>query len=454
MRLAGAVVARRMVTIKEKNLEVEILQANFRSLLLAHWWEEGTGDRWKEVWAVANSVPEVRKAFPDIPLIALSPAHEPFASSGPYFGAHTLATVMASPTVQEEEDYLHSIDQSQPNDKDFEFQRVAFKQIGMTKAWAIQKGSREVKVAVIDTGVAYRHPDLAANIAMEQGGKTVLGLDFHNESLDPDDDHWHGTYCAGLIGAVGDNRIGLSGICQRVSLLPLKALDSSGFGIGARAAAAICFALEREADVILCAWGSGNESPALKRAIEQAGENIVVVASAGNMEARSPGPHFPASFSPAYSKDRGFPNVIAVGATDTKGRPLPSETTPDIFAPGEDVYSTFPPHLRYSPYHIGGGTSAAAAIVAGACALVKAELKAKNKNMTAAEIRAHLQTTADDIAPRDGNGTAGKRLNVGRALAALTGTRSPELQASPHSKSHPQEGGSGQEETDRPGLMQ
>ena len=433
MRLEGTVVARSTVKINEQDREVEILQTNFRSPLLAHWWERETS---KEVWAVASSIREVREAFQEIPFLAAPSSNMHFGSSGQYSGTHALATALACRTGQEESDYLHYIDASEPSDEDIGFQQKILDRLGMREAWAIQKGSPTVRVAVIDTGVAYRHPDLAANIAMDPGGKTVLGFDFHNGALDPDDDHWHGTFCAGVVGAVGGNRIGMSGICQRVSLLPLKALDSFGFGTGNRAAEAVRFAVRREADVILCAWGSSKESSALKAAIEAA-PKVVVVASVGNAEAKLKGDHFPASLSSSLS------NVIAVGATDLEDTPLPSETTPDIYAPGEEVYSTFPPHLRYSPYHVGHGTSAAAAIVAGACALIKAELRKQGKTMSAAEIRTHLQTTADDIAPRDGNGTAGKRLNVGRALASLTGTRSPELQASPHSKNHPKKGAHG-----------
>src|SRR6185295_6932651 len=91
------------------------------------------------------------------------------------------------------------------------------------EAWDRTTGSDTVVVAVVDSGVDYQHPDLADNI-LRDGSGAVVGYDFANNDADPMDDNDHGTHCAGIIGARGNNGIGISGICQRVKIMPLKFL--------------------------------------------------------------------------------------------------------------------------------------------------------------------------------------------------------------------------------------
>ncbi len=85
----------------------------------------------------------------------------------------------------------------------------------------VTTGSEDVVVAVIDTGVDYNHPDLAPNILRDAGGR-VVGYDFANDDPDPMDDSGHGTHCAGTVGAVGDNGVGVVGVCPDVKIMPVK----------------------------------------------------------------------------------------------------------------------------------------------------------------------------------------------------------------------------------------
>ena len=116
--------------------------------------------------------------------------------------------------------------------------------IDAPEAWNVTTGSRAVVVAVIDTGIDYRHPDLAANMWRNPGEipgdgidndgngfvDDVYGWDFANNDADPFDDEGHGTHVAGTIGAVGNNGTGVAGVNWQVSLMALKFLGADGSG--------------------------------------------------------------------------------------------------------------------------------------------------------------------------------------------------------------------------------
>lgn len=261
------------------------------------------------------------------------------------------------------------------------------------EAWQIQTGSEKIRVAIIDTGIDPKHPDLRENIRrVDREKEWITAWDFHNGRPNTSDDHSHGTYCAGLIGAVAGNKTGLRGVNWEVSLLPLKAFDEDGIGTAAHASEAIRFAVSRGAHVILCAWGGNSGSCCLRSAVEFAQEKgVTIVASAGNAAVDlEKEPHFPASF-------HEFDNVIAVGGTDADGNPSKDfghGRYVRLSAPAVDVYSSVPTSFRpYLPYTTGQGTSAAAALVAGACALIQAEVFPKL--MSPKELRSLLEDTAN-----------------------------------------------------------
>lgn len=274
-----------------------------------------------------------------------------------------------------EPDYLLLVDAT-PNDHDFGGQDD-LKRIGAEAAWDHQKGSKNIRVAVIDTGIDPDHPDLKANIAKDSNGDFIW-QDLVNGKAKPYDDHRHGTLCAGVIGAEGDNGTGIAGVNWHVSLVPIKAFDKRGCAPSSTAAAAIDVAIENHVAVISASWGGfvGPNATVLQDAIDRADwAGILLVASAGNGNQNLN----TTQYLPASSTSR---NVISVGsATDSDGKAPDSgfgSRRVHLSAPGKNVLSTLPTTLpiagiKSDPYGRIGGTSAAAAFVSGACALVKAQ---------------------------------------------------------------------------------
>ncbi len=168
------------------------------------------------------------------------------------------------------------------------------------EAWSVNRGSRSVIVAVIDSGIDATHPDLAPNLWKNPGEIPGNGIDDDGNGLVDDVNGWnfasntaniladdspsfHGTHVAGTIGAAGNNGIGISGHAQEVRLLTVKFLKSNGAGSSSDAIKGIDYAIRAGAKVISNSWGSRNYSQALAQAIrraEQAG--VIFVAAAGN----------------------------------------------------------------------------------------------------------------------------------------------------------------------------
>ncbi len=181
--------------------------------------------------------------------------------------------------------------------------------IDAPEAWDTTTGLSDIVVAVIDTGVDYNHEDLADRIDSEHWH------DFGGQGDDdPMDDGWHGTHVAGIIGAHGDNKIGVTGVNWDVTLLPLKISDSGYITVDAAFAALnYCVALRQDGVNIRVAnmsWGFPAFSKELYAAVEACGEaGILCVAAAGNFDINiDENPRYPAAFD--------LPNVITVAATD------------------------------------------------------------------------------------------------------------------------------------------
>lgn len=248
-------------------------------------------------------------------------------------------------------------------------------------AWDVRTSSDSVIVAVIDTGIAWEHPDLAANIhinAEEVPGNgedsdgngfvdDVYGWNFVEDTPLPHDDDGHGTAIASIIGAVGDNGIGMAGIAWQTRLLAVKFLDEFGEGFDSDAARAIAYARLRGADIVNASWGGPSASAYLRRELDLLGEaGIPVIAAAGNEgEDLARVPFYPAAID--------APHILAVGAMNRDGQRAPFSNhggRTALYAPGAHV-----PVLRPGSdfVHISSGTSAAAAHVSGMAALVLAE---------------------------------------------------------------------------------
>ncbi|MDI6602593.1 MAG: S8 family serine peptidase [Patescibacteria group bacterium] len=221
--------------------------------------------------------------------------------------------------------------------------------IDAPEAWDIATSS-EIIVAVIDTGVDYTHPDLSANIWInseevldeeDNDGNgyvdDVIGWDFWNDDNDPMDDMGHGTHVAGIIGAVGNNAVGIAGVNWQVKIMPLKFINEWGWGATEDAISAIEYAVNNGAKIINASWGSWFWDPLLYEAIEkikQAG--VIFVAAAGNA----------ANLAPSYPAYFPLSNIISVAVSDQTDDftwwTNYDFISVDVAAPGDNVFSTLP----------------------------------------------------------------------------------------------------------------
>ncbi len=302
---------------------------------------------------------------------------------------------------------------------------VAGADICALDAWALAAGSRDVLVAVLDTGIDLDHPDLADNIFVNPGEvpsnhvdddgngfvDDVSGWDFRNDDAYPFDDHGHGTHCAGIIGAVGDNDLGTAGVAWEVSILPLKLMNQSGVGSNADAVDCIGYCVLMGADIMSASWCGGSYSWALEQALwEASSAGVLFVTAAGNSGQN-------ADDFPIYPSCYESPNIISVAATDESDA-LASEldwssnygtTTVDIAAPGTRIMSS----AVGGGHALMSGTSCAAPHVAGVLALMLAD----SPGATADELKLRLLSSAEPVPGLAGLIVSEGRLNAHAAIA-------------------------------------
>lgn len=268
-------------------------------------------------------------------------------------------------------------------------QQYALDIVRAREAWTRigARGSRKVVVAVIDTGVDYRHGDLSPNM--------LPGYDFARNDGDPmDETSWqnpgHGTHCAGIVGAAGIQTNGVLGMSPEVSIIPIRFLDQNGSGDLNNSIKAIDFAIAQKADVISASWGGAvprAQARPLIEAIERAEKaGIVFVAAAGN-DGRS---NDRIEVFPANANLSNTISVAASNARDNKpqwsnfGRGMVH-----VAAPGDNIVSTLP-NNRYGSL---SGTSMAAPLVSGLVALIRS----LTDELTPAQIRSLLQATGSRV---------------------------------------------------------
>jgi thermitase len=293
-----------------------------------------------------------------------------------------------------------------PNDEMFEKQ-YAHKLTSSQAGWAIQKGNADMVLAIVDTGVDLKHPDLAA--------KLIKGYDFVDKDEDPNDGQGHGTHCAGISAALTDNKIGVAGYAPGVKVMPVRVLDNRGSGTWADVAAGIAYAADNGAKVISLSLGGGSDSAVVGDAVRHAlSKDAVVVAAMGN------------SGREQKSYPAAYPGVVAVGATDSSdARASFSQYGPwiSVSAPGVNILSTFPTYASGMPskdYGSISGTSMATPAVAGLAALVRSQFPA----LTQEQVKAHLEATSDDRGDAGFDKYYGHgRVNVAKALSTAPGRR-------------------------------
>jgi subtilisin family serine protease len=296
--------------------------------------------------------------------------------------------------------------------------------INAPAAWDTAQGDGIV-VAVIDTGLDYNHPDIAANIwtnANEIDGNfvdddnngfvdDVRGWNFMFNNNDPSDHNGHGTHVAGTIAALGNNGIGVIGVAWHSQVMALKGLDDNGFGFDFTLAPAIIYAASNGADVINASWSAQGSSQSIEEAIQfAAGLGTVFVAAAGNSSQDA------TNFFPANS-----PEAITVASEDTFGNfsffsNFGSRI--DVTAPGEDILSlqasgTFQGQPVIDGYTRMSGTSMAAPHVSGVAALILSGNPSYSTDLVREIIR-----ISDTNVPFDSRFGAGK-LNAAAALTIV-----------------------------------
>ncbi|RMI13159.1 MAG: choice-of-anchor D domain-containing protein, partial [Calditrichaeota bacterium] len=292
---------------------------------------------------------------------------------------------------------------------------VADCDVDMPGAWGITTGSSNIILAIIDTGVDYLHPEFA--------GRVVAGYDFINNDADPMDDNGHGTACAGIAAATGNNGIGVAGANWGCRIMPVKVFDGGGGGTTIAVANGFIFAADSGARVLSFS-GGGAHSLTLQNAIDYADSlDCLIFAARGN--AGTTTPVYPAS----------YPNVVAVGALSPcnerkSGQSCDGEywwassygADVDFVAPGVRIHTTdilgpagFDPGDYLATFN---GTSAATPHASGVGSLIRS----LRPNLTAAQVRTLMQQTADDIGGAGFDYETGHgRLNAFKALVTAAG---------------------------------
>jgi len=294
---------------------------------------------------------------------------------------------------------LHNTGQYHLNDAD----------IDAPEAWEVEKGDTTVIIGIIDTGVDWGHPDLVDKIIN-------TGYDFVNDDNDAMDDNGHGSHVAGIAAASTDNEVGIASIAWNCKILPVKVLQSNGYGTYSDVANGVTYAANNGANIINLSLGGYAESYVLRDALENAYTTAVIVAAAGNDGTT----HLPGTpWTPFYPAAWSF--VIGVGAsgmfydkqTDTWYEGVASFSNgglnTDLYAPGVNIYSTIPlfhPH-SYS-YASWNGTSMAAPFITGTVALIRSYYSDWSNEL----IHGQLINTTDEI-------VGGIRLNAYKSLTEI-----------------------------------
>lgn len=329
---------------------------------------------------------------------------------------------------------------TKPNDSELRRQ-YHHNNIQSFEAWTKTTGSAEIPVAIIDTGIVLEHEDLVDNL-WRNPGETGLdsegrdkatngidddengyiddfqGWDFVDNDNIPDDRNGHGTHCAGIVGGVGDNGKGISGVNWNVGLVGLKIFGASGSATEADIVEAIEYSNMMGFQISNNSWGgpAGAEygegtGDLIYEAIKE-GQTLghLFVFAAGNSRGNSDvKPLIPA----AYDLDAIISVAASTQSDSLAGFSNYGLTTVDIAAPGAGIYSTFKKSWFGSAYRSLDGTSMAAPIVAGAATL----LKSVNPSMTSPEIKSRILETADPVDALEGKIKTGGRLNLNSMIS-------------------------------------
>ena len=317
---------------------------------------------------------------------------------------------------------------------DTNFSGIAGTDIDAERAWDITTGSENGPlIAVIDTGIDYTHPELKDNMwvnTAELNGQAgvdddangvvddIYGANFTDAKQttgNPMDDNGHGTHCAGVIAARGDNGAGVVGVAWKAKLLASKFLDANGNGTLENAIKAVDYATKMGAKIMSNSWSGGGFSQILQDTVQKTHDAgaVFVVAASNNGESNDVRPAYPASYP--------IPNIISVAAVDSRGQ-VPDFSnygvkTVHVAAPGKDIYST----VKGGAFETLSGTSMATPHVAGVAAL----LWGQEPQLTNVDIRTRIVAGARPLASLRQKTISGGMLNAYYTLTKQTPPEDP-----------------------------
>jgi PKD repeat protein len=297
--------------------------------------------------------------------------------------------------------------------------------VNAPEGWEIRHDATNIIVAIVDSGIRATHEDLAPNLwtnvkeipgnGIDDDGDgyidDVHGISSIDGSGNPNDEDGHGTHIAGIIGAVGNNGLGIAGVAWKVQLMPLKFINSVGLGFTSDGVECVNYAIKHGANVINASFGSPSFSSTLQTAISAARTaGIVFVAAAGNEKTNN-------DLTPSYPANFTLDNIISVCATSSLDvfETIYSNfgaTSVDVAAPGTAIFSCGID--SDSDYVLMSGTSMATPIVSGIVALVKAQYP----NESPAQIRQRIIATCDVRPSLLGRCVSGGKVNLQRALSS------------------------------------
>ncbi len=313
-------------------------------------------------------------------------------------------------------------------------QAWGLKKADAARAWTLTKGSRDIVVAVIDTGIDINHEDLKGNLWKNPGetGKDSLGREKSLNGVDDDkngfiddvhgwnfvannaklaDNHGHGTHIVGILGAEANNGKGIVGIAPEVSIMVLKYFDpqSPGSDNLKNTIKSIYYAANNGAQIINYSGGGLEYSQEEYDAVDYARKKgILFVAAAGNERSDS-------DKSPYYPADYSLDNIISVTAFNPSQEVLSSSNwgidSVDIAAPGQNILSTLPGNS----YGFMTGTSQATAFVTGAASLVMSHKTSFKFN----DVKKYILASGDALPSLADKTKTSRKLNLYKALTIL-----------------------------------
>ncbi|MGO4273127.1 S8 family peptidase, partial [Paenibacillus sp. TAF58] len=273
-----------------------------------------------------------------------------------------------------------------PNDNLYSKYQWNLPLIETVQGWQLTRGSKDMIVAVVDTGADLKHPDLT--------NKLLPGYNVISDNDNPQDDVGHGTHVTGVIAALVNNNLGVAGMTWYNKVLPVKVLDQTGAGSTYSVAQGIIWAADHGAKVMNLSLGNYADSSFLHDAIRYAyNKDVALIAASGNDNTERPG--FPAA----------YPEVLAVAASDSQNNKAPFSNYGDyiaVTAPGVSIASTYP----NNQYAALSGTSMASPHVTALAALVRST----NPSLKNTEVYEIIKQSAQDL------GTQGKDKYFGFGL--------------------------------------